>query len=63
MGKHVYRRVRSIWNVARISSRMMIEDIATVWLLGIAPLLAHLAAVSPKQAISGFPPIYISSSW
>jgi peptidoglycan/LPS O-acetylase OafA/YrhL len=49
MEKDFDRRVRSIWNVARIFSRMAIEHVAAVWLLGIAPFLAHLAAASPKQ--------------
>lgn len=33
------------WNVARFFSRMLIEYVATVWLLGIAPFLARLALV------------------
>jgi hypothetical protein len=55
MEKNFRRRVRSMWNVGRIFSRMVVEHVAAVWLLGIAPFLAHLAAASPKQGYRWVP--------
>lgn len=43
-------RVRLAWNTARFFLRMLIEYAGTVWLLGLAPLLAHLAASSKGGA-------------
>jgi hypothetical protein len=50
-----HQRARSIWNVGRIFSRMVVEHVAAVWLLGIAPFLAHLATASPKQGYRWVP--------
>jgi hypothetical protein len=48
-------QLRSAWSVASIFSRMLVEHIATVWLLGIAPFLAHLAAATPQQGYRWIP--------
>lgn len=55
MQKSFHQRVRSIWNVARIFSRMVVEHVAAAWLLGIAPFLARLAAASPRQGCHWIP--------
>ena len=44
MRANVADRVRLAWNTARFFLRMLIEYAGTVWLLGLAPFLAHLAA-------------------
>jgi hypothetical protein len=48
-------RVRRAWNTARFFLRMLIEYVGTVWLLGLAPFLAHLAASTPRGAYEWIP--------
>ncbi len=48
-------RVRLAWNTARFFLRMLIEYAGTVWLLGLAPFLAHLAASSHGGAYEWVP--------
>ncbi|HEY0403812.1 MAG TPA: hypothetical protein VGD09_17475 [Blastococcus sp.] len=44
MNAKLGRRMRFVWQTSRFFSRMLIEHVASGWLLGIAPFLAHLGA-------------------
>jgi hypothetical protein len=48
-------RIRFVWNVARYFSRNFVEYVGAVWLLGIAPFLAHLAAAPPQHGYGWIP--------
>jgi len=43
------------WNAARFFARAFIEYVLTIWLLGIAPFVAHLAATPPQHGYSWIP--------
>ena len=43
-------RLRFGWDVTRFFIRRLIEYVVSVWLLGIAPLVAHLAAALQQPA-------------
>ena len=55
MGTKLRRRIRVTWQTARFFTRMLLEHIGTVWLLGSAPLLAHLAAAAPQRGYDWIP--------
>jgi hypothetical protein len=42
------RRIRLGWQTCRFFARTLLEYVATGWLLGIAPSLAHLAATAGR---------------
>jgi hypothetical protein len=48
-------RARITWDTMRFFLRILIEYVGTVWLLGLAPFLAHLAASSPRGAYEWVP--------
>lgn len=48
-------RARLAWHTARYFLRMLLEYVATVWLLGIAPFLAHLAVAPPERGYAWIP--------
>jgi hypothetical protein len=49
------RKVRFAWEAARFCARMMLEHVATMWLLGIAPFLAHLGTAAWRSEYSWIP--------
>jgi microcompartment protein CcmK/EutM len=55
MGTKLRGRLRFVWNTARFFSRNFIEYVGTVWLLGAAPFLAHLAAAAPQHGYAWIP--------
>jgi|SRR5947209_1521188 len=55
MRRKIGRKVHFAWDAARFFSRMLIEYIATVWLLGIAPFIARLAVASPGRGYDWIP--------
>lgn len=48
-------RIRLAWNTARFFLRRFLEYAATIWLLGIAPFLAHFAAARPDRGYAWIP--------
>jgi hypothetical protein len=49
------RKAWFVWQTSRFFSRMLIEYVATVWLLGIAPFLARLAVASSGHGYDWIP--------
>ncbi|MBV8298369.1 MAG: hypothetical protein JO083_02245 [Candidatus Eremiobacteraeota bacterium] len=55
MRTNLGRRVGIAWNAARFFARAFIEYVLTVWLLGIAPFVAHLAAMPARHSYGWIP--------
>jgi hypothetical protein len=46
MSKEMRRRLWFWWRTSRFCTRMAVEHVATIWLLGIAPFLARLSSAA-----------------
>ncbi|HEX3465090.1 MAG TPA: hypothetical protein VHS78_13675 [Candidatus Elarobacter sp.] len=55
MRRKTLRRILLLWSVGQIAARMFLEHVATVWLLGSAPFLAHLAIAEPARGYGWIP--------